>query len=156
MKIKTTKPNLIQHLRRFSVVCILSAWLSPGAAFASENSIKEAVRTFAKAGDQRDTGALEGVMAPEFRVVFVMGDAGEPMVLDRATYLNLVATKKIGGDDRKVQIDRIRAMGNLAWAKVKLKGSKARFEGVLTLVKRAGSWKVMSDTTHMKAVQTSG
>ncbi len=113
---------------------------------AASESAGQAVHHFAMAGDRQDVAALASVLHDDFRVSFVVEGADEASQLTRAQYLDMVKSKKLGGDTRRVELLKLDVQGNLAFARVRLTGQKASFECMQTLLKRAGEWKMLSDT----------
>lgn len=137
-----TSPTVLLTLF-LSMLVSAAAWAGP------DRDIEAAVKAFAAAGDARSVSAAEGILHPEFRTVFAMGEQPEATLLSRATYLQLLRAGKIGGDERSVRVRETRTWGPIAVARVKLEGKKATFDGEITLARHEGRWKVVQDAVQM-------
>lgn len=115
------------------------------------DAITRAIEKFATAGDHQDETVMAEVLHPQYRVVWNDPGKGTLTVLDRDTYLDLIRSKKIGGDKRTVQIESIELInGDNALIKTSLKGEKADFQSLLSLVKNEdGDWFLIQDQVFM-------
>ncbi len=130
------------------VSCLFLFSLFGGVALASPKAeIETRIRAFAKAGDARAVGQLEGMLHPQFRVAFSSPGKPGAALMDRATYLSLLKAGTIGGGHREVTIEWTQVDHDLAHAKVKMSRDTARFSGVLTFVRTNGNWQVLQDAT---------
>lgn len=115
------------------------------------NSIREVVESYAQAGDNQDTEALEAVLHEGFRVIW--NDPGKNTVslISKTDYVQLLGAKKIGGDKRKVIIESIDiSEGINASVRVVLDGEKGDFWNLLSLVKHDGKWLIAQDLVTAK------
>lgn len=113
--------------------------------------LESTVREFVSAGDARDLGKLEAVLAKDFRVLVSDPGKGVASVLDRAAYLSLIEQKVIGGDSRTLKIGKV-VMGENGFATVtaELEGNKAVFHNQLTLVRTGEGWRIVQDAVWMQ------
>ena len=125
--------------------------LAPKATSAQTNDdiidIEVVVQAFAAAGDLQDAQALEQILHPYYRSVVhrVMGSP-DTKVLDKATYVQLMRDKKIGGDKRTVKILHTEVEQNTAVVKAVLTGQTLKFTTFLSLVRLPeGGWQIVSD-----------
>jgi hypothetical protein len=115
--------------------------------FSQKSDVEQTVEAFATAADAQNVKALEATLTDQFRAIIVGDELSE---IDRATYLELIGNKTIGGDKRKVTIEHIEILdANKAVVRVKLDGSKASFNSLLTLVHIDGKWKIVQDLVSM-------
>ncbi len=119
----------------------------PAVSGASDAPIAEAIRGFARAGDTQDVQALDRVVHSGFRVVFRVAGSDDVTVLDRTKYREMLEAKKLGGSRRKLEIMSVQQSGGMANVHVRMEGTDATFEGVMTLVQNGGRWKLIQDAT---------
>lgn len=72
-------------------------------------------------------------------------------VTDKASYLQLIRDKKIGGDTREVHLLQMEATQNVAHVKAILKGKALVFTTYFSLVKLPnGTWQIVEDMPHIE------
>lgn len=110
-------------------------------------AIQSTITAFAKAADQNDAKTLAQYLDPNYRIVMnQLFGSSEVNIMPRAVYLDKIAKKEFGGDDRSLKFENISINGASASAIVLLKGKKMTFRSIFTLVKNAeGKWKLVSD-----------
>lgn len=116
--------------------------------------IETAVRQFSTGGDRQDAVQLDKVLHPQFRAVVnrIFG-APDLSLMDKATYLQLMKDKKIGGDAREVTLLQTDVEGNIATVKAVLQGKALRFTTFISLVKLpSGEWQVVGDMPDIAKV----
>jgi hypothetical protein len=130
---------------------LIIAMTTIGAAptMSEEQAIQRTIETFTKGADKRDVRALETVLHPSFRVVFAIEGSKNPAaVLTRAEYLSMLQEGKIGGKERKLEVDTTKVMGVFGFARVHLDAPGEKFDAELALVRESsGAWKIVHDTT---------
>ena len=118
-----------------------------------ENEIRAAVEAFVRAGDTQDRTLLEEAAHPQFRVVAPnYPEPGSLAVLSRSDFGSLLESRKIGGDQREVQIlssDKISDSG--AVVRARLTGRQMVFENSFTVVLSEGKWKLIQDLAQASA-----
>lgn len=140
----------MRHGRYGIILTIVMAWVFSDAWAGTPNDdVDQAVRAFARAGDQRDVPGLEVVLDANFRVVFTMKSGDPVTVMTRAQYLDQIKAGKLGGSERKVQVATLRRSGGFATAGAKMERADASFDSVLTLVQSGGQWKILEDAVTM-------
>jgi ketosteroid isomerase-like protein len=107
--------------------------------------ISAAIQAFISAGDARDSQQMEGILDPNFRVIF--SSNSQVSALDRATYLSLLQAGKIGGDTRQLELTHTQSEGVFARASANITSPKAHFASEYTLIQRDGQWKLLQDAT---------
>ena len=114
-------------------------------------AIQSTITAFAKAADQSDAKALAQYLDPNYRIVMnQLFGSSEVNIMPRAVYLDKIAKKEFGGDDRSLKFENISINGSSASAIVLLKGKKMTFRSIFTLVKNAeGKWKLVSDVPEV-------
>lgn len=114
-------------------------------------AIAKVIHQFAQGADRNDIALQSAVMDENFRVVWNDTAEGKIKVLDRATYLQLIDSKKFGGGDRQVEIISIDFYESVnAKAKVKLsQEGKPTFYTFYSLVKTGGKWLITEDLVVM-------
>lgn len=110
-----------------------------------EKAVEQAVERFASGGDRQDAEALEKVLHEQFRVVLAQPSKDEATVMSRDQYLELIRAKKIGGVRRNVKVKWLEVRGDLAFAKAELSSEKASFDGLYTLAREGGRWRIIQD-----------
>lgn len=113
--------------------------------------LSQAIEQFTLAGDEQNAAALEALLHADYRVVWNQLDKGTLIALDRAAYLQMIKDKKFGGDKRSVHIESIQWIdGGNALVKATLRGAKADFESLFSLVKnQKGEWLIVQDQVFM-------
>jgi ketosteroid isomerase-like protein len=114
-------------------------------------AIQLTITAFAKAADQNDAKTLAQYLDPNYRIVMnQLFGSSEVNIMPRAVYLDKIAKKEFGGDDRSLKFENISINGSSASAIVLLKGKKMTFRSIFTLVKNAeGKWKLVSDVPEV-------
>jgi ketosteroid isomerase-like protein len=114
-------------------------------------AIQLTITAFAKAADQNDAKTLAQYLDPNYRIVMnQLFGSSEVNIMPRAVYLDKIAKKEFGGDDRSLKFENISINGASASAIVLLKGKKMTFRSIFTLVKNAeGKWKLVSDVPEV-------
>ena len=126
----------------------LASFSNDAEAKSDEDAVKQAVKRYVTAGDQRDRAAFGGILHDQYRVVLTVGAGGGVSVMPKDAYLGLIRDKKIGGGVRRVDFEWARPTGNLAFAKAKLTSKDASFDSLFTLVKKGGQWIVIEDAVR--------
>lgn len=131
---------------------ILAGFLLLGTSFgqskSEENSIANAVKSFAKAGDDQDVSALLSITHKNYRLVWNSGK-DEPFIADQSTFLGQFEKKEWGGDRRKVTVEDVQIFdGFNAVAKVVSDGEKAQMRSFFTLIKVEGEWKIIGELVN--------
>ncbi len=129
------------------MVLFALAQFSYGQDSQDLTKIGETVRAFSLSGDQQDVGRLDALLHPQFRAVVhrAMGSA-DLSLMDKATYLQLMRDKKIGGDNREVHILQVDVMNNVAQVRAIFQGKVLRFNTYISLVKlENGNWQIVGD-----------
>jgi len=135
------------------IMLLFGMVLLTGYAQASDaEKIKAAVTGFAKAADMNDAEKLAGYLDTNYRLVLNrLFGSSEVNIMPREVYLEKIRKKEFGGDTRKVTFDQLIVNGTTASVKVTLKGKKATFISLITLVQNTdGQWKLVSDMPMIK------
>ena len=144
---------LILPLFFFSMV-LVPRLHAQGIGQAPHAEVETAVRSFVQAGDERDVQQLDAVLHEGYRVILhqAFGNPGTEF-WDKATYVDMIKSEKIGGEPRDLTFTRIDVMDNLATAKVLLRSSKLEFESNFTLVRNQdGAWQIISDMAKVTPI----
>jgi hypothetical protein len=102
---------------------------------------------FAAATEKRDVSALQSMLHPAFRVVFTVSGTGETTLLDRDTWLGMLAEGKIGGTHRPVEVQSTRGQGPLRTIEASLLCKNGRFDSIHTWVVHEGRQTLFQDAT---------
>lgn len=121
---------------------------------SATEAVKSAVRQWAAAADRQDADAAAQWMADEFRIV---GNRlfGSPDVTttDKATYLQLLRDKKLGGLPRTLKFKAVTVYGANASVTLEMQSSALRFESFIQLIQGAdGNWRLVADLPHVVAL----
>ncbi|MDX1941117.1 MAG: nuclear transport factor 2 family protein [Saprospiraceae bacterium] len=117
-----------------------------------KEKITTVVTQFAKYADTQDATAMGTILDDQYRAYLnrLMG-SNAVSTIDKATYLQLLTDKKIGGEERTVAISSLDINGNNAFVKVSMKGQKLAFVSYLLLAKtESGEWKIVADMPAIK------
>jgi len=119
------------------------------------NAIIEIVEAFAKSADQQNTAKMGKILHKDFRALINRLFGSEDLsVTNKETYLSLLESKKIGGDNRTVIINSINIQGANAYVHATFKGEKLIFNTYLLLVEREdGVWQIISDMPVIEKVK---
>ena len=130
----------------------LSALMIFGAISAchSTPAVQQAVKNYAAAGDERDTGSLDKVLHDQFRVVFAIKGKPQVTLLSRDQYIGLLKAGKIGGQARKVKILSVQEKENIATVKAELTTDDSVFHAVYTLIKGGTGWQLIQDSVLLE------
>ena len=132
-----------------SILVIMFSMLSLGGfAQDDQKAIESVIRSFAKAADQNDAALLGTYLDENYRIVMNrLFGSPDVSVVSKADYLAKIESKEWGGDNREVTIMQTIVNGTTASVHASLKGEKATFISLYTLIKDAeGNWKLASDT----------
>jgi len=137
----------MKTMKSISLVCIFFSAVWMQAQTSDKKEIHKTIAAFSEAGDQHSVSKLDNLLDANYRVVMNrLFGSQEVNVVPKSVYLDKIRTKEWGGDSRKVTIDNLTVNGNTAFAKVTLKGNKATFVSLMSLVKNQdGTWKLISD-----------
>lgn len=137
-----------------SMILLFGAWLGVTGVQATTNddarALKATVTEFIAAGDAQDVDRLAAILHTDYRVIWNNPTDGKVSVIDRATYLDLIGKKVIGGDTRTVTFEEVSLIqGVNANIRAMSVGEKATFYHDFHLVKVAGTWTLVNDLFYM-------
>jgi hypothetical protein len=134
------------------LITALAAFLLAGGGLHAQSggelrSIGTAVREFAAFADLQQAEGLERVLHPQFRAVVNRPfGSTEISLMDKATYLQLIRERKIGGDTREVHLLSVDIVNQNATVKAVFEGKALRFVTFISLVRTPeGQWQVIGD-----------
>lgn len=131
---------------------MLGATLAPAQNTDDLAKVENAVRLFSSAGDRQDALQLDQLLHPQYHAVLnrLFGKT-DVSLMDKATYLQLIRDKKVGGDARDVTILHIEMGNNVAVAKAIFKGKALKFSTFISLVKlESGDWQIIGDMPEVE------
>lgn len=136
-------------MKKIMLMCLASL-LSLGTINGQskdEKAIKKVIRAFADAGDKNDVNALEKYLDPNYQVAMNrLFGSKEVSIVSRSVYISKIKSKEWGGDTRTLSFLSIIVNGNTAAVHVKMKGEKATFVSLISLVQNdKGEWQLLSD-----------
>jgi ketosteroid isomerase-like protein len=137
----------MKKLKLMAIVLSLFTAFNSNAQKAEVEVIKKIVTNFSKAGDTNNSEKLSTYLDDNYRIVMnrLFGSTAVS-TMSKSMYLEKIASKEFGGDERKVSFDSVTINGNTACAIVMLEGEKMTSKSIITLVKNTdGIWKLMSD-----------
>ncbi|MBL4650468.1 MAG: nuclear transport factor 2 family protein [Aureispira sp.] len=119
------------------------------------NAIIDVVEAFGKSADQQNATKMGKILHKDFRALLNRLFGGKDLsVTNKETYLSLLESKKIGGDNRTVIINSINIQGANAYVHATFKGEKLIFNTYLLLVeKEDGVWQIISDMPVIEKVK---
>ncbi|MEL6537469.1 MAG: nuclear transport factor 2 family protein [Bacteroidota bacterium] len=136
-----------------ALTMIFGAWLGVAGISNTDNveerAVKSIVTEFIAAGDAQDVERLEAVLHDQYRVIWNNPEKGVSPI-DRATYLDLIGKKAIGGDKREVKFEEVTMIQSVnATVRAISEGEKATFYHDFHLVKVGSDWKLVNDLFYM-------
>ncbi len=117
------------------------------AANDDKTLVAHTVESFARAAENQSTSEMDLLLDDNFRVVMnQLFGSDKVTVMDKATYLNMLGEKKLGGDKAVVNTESINVNGNNAVVNTVFKSDKMSMRLYLLLAKDvSGTWKIVSD-----------
>lgn len=133
---------------------LLGSLVSQAQQTADLAKIEAVVREFSAAGDKQDAASLDKILHPQYRAVINrLFGSPELSLMDKTLYLQLMADKKIGGDNREVFLLQTDLAGNTASVKAIFRGKVLNFTTFISLVKLPdGTWQIISDMPEIEKV----
>lgn len=109
--------------------------------------VKSVLQSFINAGDINDEKKLSPHLHADFRVVLFDKKKDETAILNKATYVSFIASKKFGGYKRSASFEDIQFIGkHMATAKATLTSpGKPTLKNFYSLVKIKNEWVVIQD-----------
>lgn len=117
--------------------------------------IKAAIELFVKGGDHNNAKLLESVLHPNFQnIQNGFFEKKGIFVFSKEQYIDLVSTKKFGGNPRSIDYVSIEQMGDIAIAKVALESQYLKFLSVIICVRNHGQWQIINNTPKIEVKKT--
>ncbi|MEO9482200.1 MAG: nuclear transport factor 2 family protein [Ekhidna sp.] len=131
-----------------SIFFLLGMSLFAVAAAQTQNEIKKAVTSYARAGDQQDVSALKSLLHDQHRLIWHDGTKA-PFILDKMGYISKIEAKEWGGDARKITIEAVENFDGVnATVKAILDGKKSQMRSIFSLIKIDGEWKIIEELVN--------
>ena len=112
--------------------------------------IKTILTGYTSAVDSQNSAEAEKYMDTNFRVVLNnYKNLPEPTVLSKQQYLGMMQEGKVGGTKRSIVFELIDTHSSVAIAKLIMESEKNIFKTYYHLIKKAGSWCILSDTPEI-------
>jgi hypothetical protein len=115
--------------------------------------IKSVIEAFVKSGDKQSPSLAKESMHQTFTqyLDFMGKGIGQS---DLKLYLQMIESKKIGGEEREYAIEHLDVAGSIAFAKVVITSKTLVFTDYVTLMKDATTdWKIVSITMAVTPVK---
>jgi hypothetical protein len=113
--------------------------------------IKSAIENFIKGGDNNDVMLLEKTLHPSFQnIQDGFFDQKGIYIFNKEDYIDLVKTKKFGGNPRSIDFVSIEQMGNIGIAKVALESQYLKFFSMITCVCKNSQWQIIHNTPKIE------
>ena len=109
-------------------------------------AIIQVINSFVKGADNKQSEQVATALHDEFRTVLnkAFGQPGVS-IIDKKSYLALLAEGKIGGDQRNIEIHSLDIEGDNAFVKARFSGKALIFDTYLLLVKSDTGWQIIND-----------
>jgi len=136
------KTTLLSFLTIFTLLsCQSNAQNSP------TSDVKSTIKSYINAGDTNDVVKLEPHLHTDFRVVLYDNKKDKTSILDKATYVSFIDTKKFGGYVRTINYEDFQFIEkNMATVKVTLTSpGKPTLKNFYSLVKNKNKWLIIQD-----------
>ncbi len=120
-----------------------------------KQQVTNVVNAFVKNADNQDSTAMNALLHKEYRaIVHRLFGNDATSLMDKATYLEMLGAKKIGGVKRTVKINHLAIHENMASVNATFSSDKSIFTTYLLLVKSADDqWTIISDLPHIKSLE---
>ncbi|MBR9919244.1 MAG: nuclear transport factor 2 family protein [Bacteroidetes bacterium] len=130
--------------------CMLSGLSSDQRADMAIQTVKD----FVNAADARNAAALEKILHPNFRVIANQTFGSKELsTMSKSDYLGLIQARKIGGDERSVEIHSLDIKGPNAIVRASFRGQALIFHTYIQLVESPeGTWQIISDMPFVEKV----
>lgn len=113
--------------------------------------IKAAIEAFVKAGDTNDVKVLENILHADFQnIQDGFFDERGVFVFSKSDYIELIRTKKFGGNPRSIAFHSVKQSGNIAIAQVKLESEYLLFLSLIVCAQDNGQWKIINNTPKIE------
>ncbi len=113
--------------------------------------VKDKVRNFALAIENRDVPTLQNLLHDNFRVVANQFPNPETVsVLPKELYLNMIKSEKIGGNKYEVFFDYVSVEDHSATVIAKFEAEKSIMYLTLLLIHVENDWKIVEDMALIK------
>ncbi len=114
-------------------------------------AIKSAVEAFVRGGDNRDVAQLERILHPAFQnIQDGFFDEKGIFVISKTNYIELVKTKKFGGNPRSIEFVHVEQMGNIALVKAILESQYLKFHSTILCVCENDRWQIISNAPKIE------
>jgi Putative lumazine-binding len=124
---------------------------APKTVSPEQTAVEAATMQFLDGADKSDGVALDAVLHPQYRLLLNRVFGGVVSTMDKATYLKMIADKKIGGTPRQSKILNTVVTENVATVEVTSSSAKADFHSFLSFIKEPdGKWRLVNDTPFVK------
>ncbi len=142
-------------MKKLKLIALMAGLFTMSTLNAQQEEIKKiekVIQAFAKAGDENNAVDLERCLAADYRIVMNrLFGSSEVSIMPKSLYLEKIASKEYGGDNRKLTIENIVVNGTTASAKVTMVGTKMTFVSLIILIQdENGNWKLISETPIVK------
>lgn len=113
--------------------------------------IKTAVEAFVKGGDRNDVELLEIILHPNFQnIQDGFFDETGIYVFSKSEYIELVRSKKFGGNPRSIKYASLEKFANIAIVKVELESEYLKFLSTIICVCIDAKWQVINNTPNIE------
>lgn len=113
--------------------------------------VKAAIEAFVKAGDTSDVEILENILHPDFQnIQDGFFDEKGVYVFSKSDYIELIRSKRFGGQPRNITFESIEQTGNIAIAKVVLESKYLKFFSLIIGVDSGNQWQIINNTPKIK------
>lgn len=128
-------------------IATMTLFSCQSTAQSSTDDIKSTLAAYIHAGDINKVKKLEPHLHETFRVIMYDKSKDAVSMLDKATYISFIDTKKFGGYERTADFEDIQLIGeNMASVKVTLTSpGKPTLKNFYSLTKTDGKWYVVQD-----------
>lgn len=118
-----------------------------------EQGIRDSIEQFVRAGDEQNQDLFLRVTHVNFRAVAPnFPTPGSIAFLERDQFADLLQSRKIGGEVRKIEFLGWEPIGpSAATVRTRLTGTKLRFENAFALIKIGDKWQIVQDMAAASA-----
>lgn len=141
-----------------SLMLMMMAFLSVATVYAQgkaeSKKIQAAITQWAQAADLQNADAAGAFLDEKYSIVMNrLFGSKDVTTMDKATYLQMLRDKKLGGDPRVLKFKRITVVGTIASVQLEMTGKKLKFDSFIQLAQDAeGNWKLVSDVPYVRPI----
>lgn len=124
----------------FFMTAIMSSSLM---AQTDQESAEQTIAQFVNATDTRDVHGIFYLAHEKFQGILLLQDSKVNSVVSKGDYMKLLAEKKLGGEEQKVEISDLEIVQHMVSAKVRITKNVSALDFIYYLYRDGMGWQVI-------------